>query len=112
MVKLTIDMSLMRMLSAGPLVSLNGSPTVSPTTHALPWSVFLSCSFSHSFLELSQAPPAFDIVMAFMHPQAMAPASTPIRQRGPIVNPTMRGIRSAYRPGAIISLMDDFVDIF
>lgn len=32
---LTIDMSLMRMLSDGPLVSLKGSPTVSPTTVAL-----------------------------------------------------------------------------
>ena len=30
----TMDMSLMRMLSAGPDVSLKGSPTVSPTTHA------------------------------------------------------------------------------
>ena len=32
---LTIDMSLMRMLSDGPEVSLNGSPTVSPTIVAL-----------------------------------------------------------------------------
>ena len=32
---LTIDISLMRMLSDGPLVSLNGSPTVSPTMVAL-----------------------------------------------------------------------------
>lgn len=31
----TIDISLMRMLSDGPLVSLNGSPTVSPTIVAL-----------------------------------------------------------------------------
>ena len=31
----TIDMSLMRILSDGPDVSLNGSPTVSPTTVAL-----------------------------------------------------------------------------
>ena len=31
----TIDISFMRMLSDGPLVSLNGSPTVSPTTVAL-----------------------------------------------------------------------------
>jgi len=29
-----MDMSLMRMLRAGPDVSLNGSPTVSPTTVA------------------------------------------------------------------------------
>ena len=32
---LTIDISLMRMLSDGPEVSLNGSPTVSPTIVAL-----------------------------------------------------------------------------
>ena len=32
---LTIDMSLMRMFSEGPEVSLNGSPTVSPTIVAL-----------------------------------------------------------------------------
>lgn len=31
MTMLTIDMSLIRMLSEGPEVSLNGSPTVSPT---------------------------------------------------------------------------------
>ena len=31
----TIDSSLIRMLIAGPEVSLNGSPTVSPTTAAL-----------------------------------------------------------------------------
>ena len=31
----TIDISLMRMLSEGPDVSLKGSPTVSPTTVAL-----------------------------------------------------------------------------
>lgn len=31
----TIDISLIRMLSDGPEVSLNGSPTVSPTTVAL-----------------------------------------------------------------------------
>ena len=32
---LTIDMSLIRMLSDGPEVSLNGSPTVSPAIVAL-----------------------------------------------------------------------------
>ena len=31
----TTDINLMRMLRAGPAVSLNGSPTVSPTTAAL-----------------------------------------------------------------------------
>src|SRR5687768_13468932 len=50
--------------SAGPAVSLNGSPTVSPTTPALwrsePLPRFLAGSFgssSISFLALSQAPP-------------------------------------------------------
>ena len=35
MTMLTIDMSLIRILRDGPEVSLNGSPTVSPTTVAL-----------------------------------------------------------------------------
>ena len=38
-VRETMDMSLMRMLSAGPEVSLNGSPTVSPTTVASKWAL-------------------------------------------------------------------------
>jgi hypothetical protein len=76
----TIDMSLMRMLSAGPDVSLNGSPTVSPTTHAFPCSVFLIPSFSASFLPLSHAPPALDIITAIMHPDAIAPGSGPTPQ--------------------------------
>ncbi len=124
------------MLSAGPDVSLNGSPTclgerlyigpelsaarergrsaratrrracrrtVSPTMHALPWSVFLILSFSHSFLPLSHAPPALLIMMAIMHPDAIAPAFTPIRQRGPTKKPTKSGARIAYAPGATIS---------
>ena len=33
---LTIDISLIRILSEGPLVSLNGSPTVSPTMKSAP----------------------------------------------------------------------------
>ena len=32
---LTIDINLMRIFSDGPEVSLKGSPTVSPTIHAL-----------------------------------------------------------------------------
>ena len=35
MTMLTMDISLIRMFSDGPLVSLNGSPTVSPTMVAL-----------------------------------------------------------------------------
>merc|ERR1712072_952490 len=69
-----MDMSLIRMLSAGPDVSLKGSPTVSPTMQALPWSVFLIPSFSQYFFELSHAPPALDIMIAIMQPDAIAPA--------------------------------------
>src|ERR687894_110590 len=54
--------TLMSGLSAGPAVSLNGSPTVSPITAAMwaseplpPW-----LPSSMYFLALSQAPPAFD----------------------------------------------------
>ena len=63
---LTIDINLMRIFKDGPEVSLNGSPTVSPTIHALwakdplppkaPSSIF--------FLALSHAPPAFAIKTA------------------------------------------------
>merc|ERR1719198_266004 len=56
-----ILINLIRMLSAGPLVSLKGSPTVSPTTVASWYLVPLplpspSSSFSQYFLALSQAP--------------------------------------------------------
>merc|ERR1719517_404257 len=76
MVSEIIDINLIRMFKAGPDVSLNGSPTVSPITQALPCSVFLIFSFSQSFFELSQAPPALDIMMASMAPEVMEPANT------------------------------------
>mmetsp|Transcript_83775 Transcript_83775/g.234742 ORF Transcript_83775/g.234742 Transcript_83775/m.234742 type:complete len:208 (+) Transcript_83775:630-1253(+) len=95
MVSETMDMSLIRMLSAGPDVSLKGSPTVSPTTQALPCSVFLILSFSHNFLLLSHAPPAFDIMIASIAPETIAPASTPMRQRGPNVKPMRSGAKMA-----------------
>merc|ERR1719201_300018 len=123
----TMDMSLMRMLRAGPDVSLNGSPTVSPTTHASYHVFFIGCasepsafltlerpfvpSFSQYFFALSQAPPALDIMIATMAPEPMPPASMPTRQRGPTKNPTNNGARIAYAPGAIISLTDDLVEI-
>mmetsp|Transcript_33142 Transcript_33142/g.55544 ORF Transcript_33142/g.55544 Transcript_33142/m.55544 type:complete len:285 (-) Transcript_33142:1557-2411(-) len=111
MVRDTIDISLIKMFNAGPEVSLNGSPTVSPTTHALPCSVFLMPSFSQSFLPLSQAPPALDMVMATMHPEVMAPVSMPTRQRGPTRKPTASGASTAYAPGASISRTEDRVEI-
>eukprot|EP00962_Isochrysis_galbana_P008941 scaffold2495_cov101-Isochrysis_galbana.AAC.5 len=89
------------MLSAGPDVSLNGSPTVSPTTHAFCCSRragsldFLRPSFSQSFFELSQAPPALAIMIASMQPEVIAPASRPIRKRGPTRKPPISGASTA-----------------
>ena len=56
----TMLSSLMRMLMAGPEVSLKGSPTVSPTTPALWQSPPLPPKLPASmyFLALSHAPPA------------------------------------------------------
>merc|ERR1719163_2214365 len=120
-------MSLMRMLRAGPDVSLNGSPTVSPTTQAsyqvffMGWaklpSAFLTLerplvpSFSQYFFALSQAPPAFDIIMATMAPEPMPPASMPTKHLGPTKKPTNRGAKIAYAPGAIISRTEDLVEM-
>merc|ERR1719201_3324463 len=123
----TMLINLMRMLRAGPDVSLKGSPTVSPTTQASYQVFFIGCasepsafltldrpfvpSFSQYFFALSQAPPALDIIMATMAPEPMPPASMPTRQRGPTRKPTKSGARIAYAPGAIISLTEDLVEI-
>ena len=59
----------------GPEVSLNGSPTVSPTTAALWQSLPLPPKFPASicFLALSQAPPELDMKMARRKPVAVEP---------------------------------------
>merc|ERR1711972_450263 len=108
----TMLMSFINMFNAGPEVSLNGSPTVSPTTQALPCSVFLIFNFSQSFLELSHAPPALDIMMPSIAPETIAPARSPIRHAGPTKRPTKIGAKIAYAPGAIISFTLDRVEIF
>ncbi len=52
------------------LVSLNGSPTVSPTTQAsCSGEPFSLSSTSTIFLALSQAPPAFAMNMAWKRPK-------------------------------------------
>src|SRR5660397_299043 len=62
----TTLISLIRIFMDGPEVSLNGSPTVSPTTAAAwlsePLPPYLPVSMY--FLALSHAPPAFAIMMA------------------------------------------------
>ena len=101
----TIDISLSRMLSEGPEVSLNGSPTVSPTTAALWASEPLPPKWPSSmyFLALSQAPPALAIMIAIMEPAAMEPISRPPSASAPITAPTTIGTTTARSPGMIIS---------
>mmetsp|Transcript_69038 Transcript_69038/g.194680 ORF Transcript_69038/g.194680 Transcript_69038/m.194680 type:complete len:275 (+) Transcript_69038:636-1460(+) len=50
-------------------------------------------------------------MIASMAALPMHPARTPISMRGPTPKPTMRGVRTAYAPGASISLTDDLVEI-
>mmetsp|Transcript_89309 Transcript_89309/g.207840 ORF Transcript_89309/g.207840 Transcript_89309/m.207840 type:complete len:220 (-) Transcript_89309:1628-2287(-) len=108
-VSAVMAMSLMRMLSAGPEVSLKGSPTVSATTQALPIGDFLMDSFSQSFFALSQAPPAFAMAMAKVQPETMEPARAPMRHLGPTRKPIVSGARMANMAGAIISWIAAFV---
>mmetsp|Transcript_88977 Transcript_88977/g.154305 ORF Transcript_88977/g.154305 Transcript_88977/m.154305 type:complete len:324 (+) Transcript_88977:483-1454(+) len=109
-----MDISLIRMLSAGPEVSLKGSPTVSPVTVALCTSVpFPPNAFSISmyFLALSQAPPALDIFTASMNPDPMVPTSSPPSAGEPTRRPTPIGVNTARIPGATISPMEDLVEM-
>ncbi len=66
------------MFKLGPLVSFNGSPTVSPITAALWQSLFFFCSTPSSslnyplsiyFLALSQAPPELALEVAIVTPE-------------------------------------------
>merc|ERR1719201_1269842 len=101
------DMSLIRMLSAGPDVSLKGSPTVSPTTVASKCSfdVLLRPSCLAYFLALSHAPPAFDMATAVMKPLESEPIRQPARPLEDRRNPMTTGMKTASAPGMSISLM-------
>ena len=130
--------SLMRMLMAGPEVSLSGSPTVSPITAATLSSVSLaSCSsgvdpysdqsdvkfpdlssalkvdlyFSISFLVLSQAPPVLEAEIATWTPETMIPARSPATAYGPNKKPARSGDPRTRTPGAIINLREALVEI-
>merc|ERR1712217_945023 len=70
--KLMIAVSFMTMFSAGPEVSLSGSPTVSPVTEFLCASEPFTYSLPRPpadmyFLELSQAPPVLLMEIASSH---------------------------------------------
>ena len=102
----TIDTNLIKILIDGPLVSLNGSPTVSPTTAALWQSEPFPPCFPDSmyFLALSQAPPAFAIITAKTNPVTVVPASIPVTPLTPKTKPTIIGAIIPIKAGTSISL--------
>jgi len=110
--RLRMAISLIRILREGPLVSFNGSPTVSPITAALCSSLpfFLTTLSTTSypdsmyFLALSQAPPVFEALMASYTPLISAPGRRPSTKRGPKNIPVTIGVTITKAPGAIISV--------
>lgn len=101
----------MRILREGPLVSLRGSPTVSPTTAALCSSepfIFLASKY---FLQLSQAPPELELEIAIYTALTKAPGNKPATALGPNKNPNTNGVNTTNIPGPIISLRLAWVDI-
>ena len=109
----TIDINLIKIFNEGPEVSLNGSPTVSPTTLALcaaePFPPSLPPSIY--FLALSQEPPALAIITAKTKPETTAPAKRPISASNPINIPTTTGEIIASKEGSTISFCAALVTI-
>lgn len=109
--KLIIALSFITMLMAGPLVSFNGSPTVSPVT------AFLCCSdpllpvASMYFFALSQAHPVLLMLIAICTPDTNAPVSNPAVQFLPNATPQINGESMTSKPGAIISFNEASVEI-
>ena len=95
-------------LRAGPEVSLNGSPTVSPMTAALWASDPLppSAPSSMYFLALSHAPPALDWKLAMRAATTMPEARNAPRAMGPKAKPTMTGMSTASSAGVASSRSD------
>ena len=58
------------------------------------------------FLALSQAPPVFDIEMAYWTPEIKAPGRIPAIALGPKHIPTAKGVTMTNKAGGIISLRD------
>src|SRR5450830_303509 len=109
----TMLMILIKGLTAGPAVSLYGSPTVSPVTAALCASEPLPPKWPSSmyFLALSQAPPPVVMEMATNKPVTMVPISRPPRAAGPSSMPTTMGTTTGSRDGTIISRIADAVSM-
>lgn len=106
------------MLRAGPEVSFNGSPMVSPITAALcslvPFPItFPSLDFIYPdsiyFLALSQAPPELAEEIAMETPETKIPGKTPATAVGPKKTPTTNGVPKQIRAGKNISCKEDLV---
>src|SRR3989344_3644635 len=108
-----IAINLIKIFRLGPEVSLNGSPTVSPTTAALWVSEPLppKLPLSIYFFALSQAPPALAIITANKNPVKVEPANSPAKVLGPRNKPTATGVITASNPGAIIFFRAAAVEI-
>ena len=106
-------MILIKGFTAGPAVSLYGSPTVSPVTAALCASDPLPPKWPSSmyFLALSQAPPPVVMEMATNRPVTMVPINSPPSAAGPSSMPTTMGTTTGSSEGTIISRMADAVSM-
>jgi len=97
--------TLMSGLMAGPAVSLNGSPTVSPMTTALWISDPLPPRLPSSmyFFALSHAPPELDKKFAMSAPTMIVAARNPPSANSPRAKPTTTGINTASSAGVMSS---------
>ncbi len=125
-IRAVIDISFIQTFIAGPLVSLRGSPTVSPQTAAVcSISPFLTIDpslpglrnssgrkrlpASTYFFALSHAPPVLEAENAIYIPETMLPASIPLTNLYPSRIPHKIGDRTTRAAGAIIFLSDALV---
>uniref|UniRef100_A0A7C8YN61 Uncharacterized protein n=1 Tax=Opuntia streptacantha TaxID=393608 RepID=A0A7C8YN61_OPUST len=108
-------MSLIRIFSEGPEVSLSGSPMTAALCGLEPFGPrALACSEAPAsiyFLALSHAPPVLDADMAIWTPETREPARTPERVSTPKNMPTMSGMSMTKAPGGTISLIEASVEI-
>ena len=104
-VRAIVLINLTNTCNAGPAVSLNGSPRVSPTTAALcasdPFPPYLPVSIF--FFALSHAAPPVFIRNANKVPLTVALSKNAPTANGPNIIPTNDGTMTGYNPGIIIS---------
>lgn len=117
-IKEKIADNLTKMFKAGPEVSFNGSPIVSPITAALCSSdpFFLITPSdpvyypdSIYFLALSQAPPELAEEIAIETPEIKIPGKTPATAVGPKKIPATKGVPKTIKAGKNISSNEDLV---